>query len=132
MPDDFLGCVRETKNYKRRVIAAICKRFKITREKIKMMLWAVRKGKDGRLHMHGFVECSGLDQIDRREVREMLEDLWRRRIPGTNEYESLGTMNADRIDMKKFWEQTRQRKASTERSGISTTTQSVSASKPKT
>ncbi len=60
--------------------------------------------------MHGFVECIGLDQIDRREVREMLEDLWRRRIPGTNEYESLGTMNADRIDMKKFWEQTRQRK----------------------
>lgn len=102
LPDDFLGCVRETKNYKRRVIAAICKRFKITREKIKMMLWAVRKGKDGRLHMHGFVECSGLDQIDRREVREMLEDLWRRRIPGTNEYESLGTMNADRIDMKKI------------------------------
>lgn len=132
LPDDFLGCVRETKNYKRRVIAAICKRFKIAREKIKMMLWAVRKGKDGRLHMHGFVECIGLDQIDRREVREMLEDLWRRRIPGTNEYESLGTMNADRIDMKKFWEQTRQRKESTERSGISTTTQSVSASKPKT
>ena len=52
--------------------------------------------------MHGFVECIGLDQIDRREVREMLEDLWRRRIPGTNEYESLGTMNADRIDMKKI------------------------------
>ena len=102
LPDDFLGCVRETKNYKRRVIAAICKRFKIAREKIKMMLWAVRKGKDGRLHMHGFVECIGLDQIDRREVREMLEDLWRRRIPGTNEYESLGTMNADRIDMKKI------------------------------
>ena len=48
LPDDFLGCVRETKNYKRRVIAAICKRFKIAREKIKMMLWAVRKGKDGR------------------------------------------------------------------------------------
>lgn len=88
LPDDFLGCVRETKNYKRRVIAAICKRFKIAREKIKMMLWAVRKGKDGRLHMHGFVECIGLDQIDRREVREMLEDLWRRRIPGTNEYEN--------------------------------------------
>ena len=45
LPDDFLGCVRETKNYKRRVIAAICKRFKIAREKIKMMLWAVRKGR---------------------------------------------------------------------------------------
>lgn len=59
LPDDFLGCVREVKNYKRRVIAAICKRFKIAREKIKMMLWAVRKGKDGRLHIRNitFRDC---------------------------------------------------------------------------
>ena len=32
----------------------------------------------------------------------MLEDLWRRRIPGSNEFEPLGTMNVDRIDMKKL------------------------------
>lgn len=32
----------------------------------------------------------------------MLEDLWRRRVPGTGEYEPLGTMNADRMDMKKL------------------------------
>lgn len=44
----------------------------------------------------------GMRQSERREFREMLEDLWRRRIPGTNEYEPLGTMNADRIDMKKL------------------------------
>ena len=32
----------------------------------------------------------------------MLEDLWRRRIPGSNEFEPLGTMNVNRIDMKKL------------------------------
>lgn len=102
LPDDILACKREVVNYKRRVIAATCKRFGVSRDKIRMMLWAVRKGEAGRLHMHGFVECVGMGQSDRREFREMLEDLWRRRIPGTNEYEPLGTMNADRIDMKKL------------------------------
>lgn len=102
LPDNILACKREVVNYKRRVIAAVCKRFGISRDKIRMMLWAVRKGEAGRLHMHGFVECVGMGQSDRREFREMLEDLWRRRIPGTNEYEPLGTMNADRIDMKKL------------------------------
>ena len=67
-----------------------------------MMLWAVRKGEAGRLHMHGFAECVGMGAADRREWREMLEDLWRRRVPGTGEYEPLGTMNADRMDMKKL------------------------------
>lgn len=102
LPDDILACKREVVNYKRRVVAAACKRFGVSRDKIRLMLWAVRKGESGRLHMHGFVECAGLSQNDRREFREMLEDLWRRRIPGTNEYEPLGTMNADRIDMKKL------------------------------
>ena len=102
LPDNILACKREVVNYKRRVIAAVCKRFGISRDKIRMMLWAVRKGEAGRLHMHGFVECVGMGQSDRREFREMLEDLWRRRIPGTNEYEPLGTMTADRIDMKKL------------------------------
>lgn len=101
LPDDIQACAREVKNYKRRVLAAVLKRFGITTDKVRMMLWAVRKGENGRLHMHGFVECIGMNDADRREFREMLEDLWRRRIPGTNEYESLGTMNADRIDMKK-------------------------------
>ena len=32
----------------------------------------------------------------------MLEDLWRRRSPGTGEYDPLGTMNVDRMDMKKL------------------------------
>lgn len=102
LPDDILACKREVVNYKRRVIAATCKRFGVSRDKIRVMLWAVRKGEAGRLHMHGFVECMGMGQSERREFREMLEDLWRRRIPGTNEYEPLGTMNADRIDMKKL------------------------------
>lgn len=102
LPDDILDCKREVVNYKRRVIAATCKRFDVSRDKIRVMLWAVRKGEAGRLHMHGFVECMGMRQSERREFREMLEDLWRRRIPGTNEYEPLGTMNADRIDMKKL------------------------------
>lgn len=52
--------------------------------------------------MHGFAECPGLTAAQRREWREMLEDLWRRRIPGSNEFEPLGTMNVDRIDMKKL------------------------------
>lgn len=102
LPDDILACKREVVNYKRRVIAATCKHFGVSRDKIRVMLWAVRKGEAGRLHMHGFVECVGMGQSERREFREMLEDLWRRRIPGTNEYEPLGTMNADRIDMKKL------------------------------
>lgn len=102
LPEDILDCKREVVNYKRRVIAATCKRFGVSRDKIRMMLWAVRKGEAGRLHMHGFVQCVGMGQSDRREFREMLEDLWRRRIPSSNEYEPLGTMNADRIDMKKL------------------------------
>ena len=69
---------------------------------IRLMLVAVRKGEAGRLHMHGFAECQGLTAAQRREWREMLEDLWRRRIPGSNEFEPLGTMNVDRIDMKKL------------------------------
>lgn len=66
------------------------------------MLWAARKGEAGRLHMHGFAQCVGMGEADRREWREMLEDLWRRRIPGTREFEPLGTMNVDRMDMKKL------------------------------
>ena len=89
-------------NYKRRVISAACRRFGVPKEAVRLMLWAVRKGKEGRLHMHGFAQCRGLDAAGRREWREMLEELWRRRIPGTNEYEPLGTMNADRLDMKKL------------------------------
>ena len=102
LPDDILGCKREVVNYKRRVIAAACKKFSVQRESVRLMLWAVRKGEKGRLHMHGFVECAGMSCGQRREFREMLEDLWRRRVPGTNEFEPLGTMNADRIDMKKL------------------------------
>lgn len=52
--------------------------------------------------MHGFAECVGLDERERREWREMLEDLWRRRIPGTSEFEPLGTINVDRMDMGKL------------------------------
>lgn len=51
LPDDILACKREVVNYKRRVIAATCKRFGVSRDKIRVMLWAVRKGEAGRLHM---------------------------------------------------------------------------------
>lgn len=102
LPEDFAACRRDVENYKRRVIGATVKRFGVNRDKIRMMLWAVRKGEAGRLHMHGFAECVGMGAADRREWREMLEDLWRRRVPGTGEYEPLGTMNADRMDMKKL------------------------------
>ena len=74
----------------------------VPKDSIRLMLWAVRKGEAGRLHLHGFAQCKGLDAADRREWREMLEDLWRRRIPGTGEYDPLGTMNVDRMDMKKL------------------------------
>ena len=102
LPEDILACRRDVENYKRRVMAATCKRFGARREDIRLMLVAVRKGEAGRLHMHGFAECPGLTAAQRREWREMLEDLWRRRIPGSNEFEPLGTMNVDRIDMKKL------------------------------
>lgn len=102
LPEDIEACRRDVRNYLRRVIAATCKRFGVRRDAIRLMLVAVRKGENGRLHMHGFAECKGLDAKDRREWREMLEDLWRRRIPGTNEYEPLGTINVDRIDMGKL------------------------------
>ena len=102
LPEDFAACRRDVENYKRRVIGATVKRFGVNRDKIRLMLWAVRKGETGRLHMHGFAECVGMGAADRREWREMLEDLWRRRVPGTGEYEPLGTMNADRMDMKKL------------------------------
>ena len=102
LPEDILACRRDVENYKRRVMAATCKRFGARREDIRLMLVAVRKGEAGRLHMHGFAECTGLTAAQRREWREMLEDLWRRRIPGSNEFEPLGTMNVNRIDMKKL------------------------------
>ena len=102
LPADFAACRKDVENYKRRVITATCKRFGVPKDSIRLMLWAVRKGEAGRLHLHGFAQCKGLDAADRREWREMLEDLWRRRIPGTGEYDPLGTMNVDRMDMKKL------------------------------
>ena len=102
LPGDFAACRKDVENYKRRVISATVKRFGVEKDKIRLMLWAVRKGEAGRLHMHVFAQCVGMGAAERREWREMLEDLWRRRIPGTNEYEPLGTMNADRMDMKKL------------------------------
>lgn len=76
LPEDFAACRRDVENYKRRVIGATVKRFGVSRDKIRLMLWAVRKGEAGRLHMHGFAECVGMGAADRREWREMLEDLW--------------------------------------------------------
>ena len=102
LPDDEAACWKDVENYARRVKYATCKRFGVEKEKIRLMLWAVRKGEAGRLHMHGFAECVGLDERERREWREMLEDLWRRRIPGTSEFEPLGTINVDRMDMGKL------------------------------
>ena len=102
LPEGFAACRKDVENYKRRVVLATVKRFGVRADQIRMMLWAVRKGEKGRLHMHGFAQCRALNRDQRREWREMLEDLWRRRVPGTSEYEPLGTMNADRIDMKKI------------------------------
>ena len=102
LPDDEAACWKDVENYARRVKYATCKRFGVQKEKIRLMLWAVRKGEAGRLHMHGFAQCVGMGEAERREWREMLEDLWRRRIPGTREFEPLGTMNVDRMDMKQL------------------------------
>lgn len=102
LPKDIADCGREVKNYKRRVVNTACKRFGVKRDCIRVMSWGVRKGETGRLHMHGLFQCYGLSADQRREFREMLEDLWRKRIPGTNEYEQMGTINADRISMKKL------------------------------
>lgn len=103
LPEDIRACKRDADNYKRRVIAAVSKRFgdQAGRQML-LMLMACRKGENGRLHIHGFAECAGLGDSARRELRELLEDLWRRRIPGTNEYEPMGTANVDRLDMKKL------------------------------
>ena len=59
LPEDFAACRRDVENYKRRVIGATVKRFGVSRDKIRLMLWAVRKGEAGRLHMHAFAECVG-------------------------------------------------------------------------
>ena len=102
-PESFEDCVQDVQNYERRVKAAVIRRFGEQRARqLKLSLHAVRNGEKGKLHMHGFAECVGKGAADRREWREMLEDLWRRRVPGTGEYEPLGTMNADRMDMKKL------------------------------
>ena len=58
--------------------------------------------RDVRNYLRRVIECKGLNDRERREWREMLEDLWRRRIPGTNEFDPLGTINVDRMDMKKL------------------------------
>ena len=102
VPESMPECRKDVENYKRRVMLATCKRFGVRADQIRMMLWAVRKGENGRLHMHGFAQCRALNRAERREWREMLEDLWRKRVPGTNEFEPMGTINADRIDMKKI------------------------------
>lgn len=102
LPLDMSGCAQEVRNYKRRVERATCKRFGVQKEQIKLMLFPVRKGEAGRLHFHGFAQCDALDAAQRREWREMLEDLWRRGIPGTREFEPMGTINVDRINMKKL------------------------------
>lgn len=101
LPEDMAACVQDVRNYKRRVAAAACRRFGVPAGAVRLMLWAVRKGEAGRLHVHGFAQCLGLDAAQRREWREMLEDLWRRRIPGTREYEPMGTANVDRLSLKK-------------------------------
>ena len=102
LPESMEQLRRDVCNYKRRVVDATVRRFGCEAEKIRMMLWAVRKGEAGRLHMHGFVQCVGMSAAERGEWRTMLEDLWRRRIPGTKEFKPLGTMNADRMDMRKL------------------------------
>lgn len=102
-PESFEDCVQDVRNYVRRVKAAVIRRFGEQRARqLKLSLHAVRNGEKGKLHMHGFAECKGLTAAERREFRQMLEELWRRRVPGTGEYEPLGTCNADRIDMKKI------------------------------
>lgn len=83
LPEDEEGCWRDVKNYARRVQRAVRKRFGVRGTWLKLMLWAVRNGEAGRLHMHGFAQCPGLSEAERRELRYMLEDrsatcaLWR-------------------------------------------------------
>lgn len=81
LPEDEEGCWRDVRNYARRVQRAARKRFGVRGTWLKLMLWAVRNGEAGRLHMHGFAQCPGLSEAERRELRYMLEDLWRRRSP---------------------------------------------------
>lgn len=102
LPEELEDCARDVKNYLRRVKRATVRRFGVDPGRIRMMLWAMRNGDTGRLHMHGFAECVGLGEAERREWRELLEDLWRRRIPGTVEFDPLGTCNVDRMDVKKL------------------------------
>lgn len=102
LPKDIRACKRDADNYKRRVVAAACRKFAVSTDQMRMMLMACRKGEKGRLHIHGFAECVGLTDAQRRELREMLEDLWRRRIPGTGEYDPMGTANVDRINLQQL------------------------------
>lgn len=113
LPADLDECRRDAVNYRARITRAACKRFGVGKEAVKIMLFAVQNGDHGKLHIHGFVQVDGLDQGQRRELRELLEDLWRRRIPGTGEYESMGGINVDRLDMRQLLAQSQQSKYGT-------------------
>jgi len=99
-PADLEECRRDAKNYRTRVTRACRRRFGVEPQAVKMILFPVRNGSGGKLHIHGLVQVDGMDQAQRRELRELLEDLWRRKIPGCGEFESLGTINVDRLNMR--------------------------------
>ena len=89
-------------NYKRRVIGATVKRFWCEPGQNTADAMGCAQRRSWTAAHARFAECVGMGAADRREWREMLEDLWRRRVPGTGEYEPLGTISADRMDMKKL------------------------------
>ena len=70
LPEDEEGCWRDVRNYARRVQRAARKRFGVRGTWLKLMLWAVRNGEAGRLHMHGFAQCPGLSEAERRKSQE--------------------------------------------------------------
>lgn len=57
LPEDEEGCWRDVKNYARRVSGRCASCFGVRGTWLKLMLWAVRNGEAGRLHMHGFASA---------------------------------------------------------------------------
>lgn len=101
LPEDTEQARREVRNFTRRVQRAVEKIFGVGKSAVRFSLYATKNGENGRWHMHGFAQCDGLSRVQRLLFREMLEKMWRRRVPGSGEYESMGTLNADRLDLKR-------------------------------
>lgn len=81
LPEDILACRRDVENYKRRVMAATCKRFGARAGGHPPDAGGGAQGRSRTAAHARFCGMPGPDRGPAPGVAEMLEDLWRRRIP---------------------------------------------------